>query len=564
MAPYAEAPSLNEHVENVPRMEGPSRPAMSPNPPRIMIIGAGSRGNSYARAIRDSTNGALVGVTEPIANKRKRLGTTYIWGSNRDSLPGEEFDDWRDFIAWETERRAAKAQRADEQVGDSDDGVDAVFICVQDEMHKEVILGLAPLKLHIMCEKPLATSLDDCVDIYESLLPRPILPDSAPDRIFSIGHVLRYSPHNMLLRKLLVEDRVIGDILSVEHTEPVGWWHFSHSYVRGNWRSLAKAAPSLLTKSCHDIDFLLWLLCSPPPHSTRPPHMPSKISSSGALQYFNKSRKPTAAGNATNCLSCAHEPNCLFSAKKIYLGSDSHMWGFGTGNLKFPIDILVPDIEELGTLAGEKALLKELEKDYDDSMPSAERDKTNWYGRCVFESDNDVCDNQVVTITWDDDEPPLDSTFNSETEKEEIPEKPMQGRRSKQAIFHMTSHTKKQCDRYSQIFGENGEIWADGSVIVHENFMTGETKKYYPHQAGGGHGGGDDGLARQFLLAVDGVKNGGVGVREAQREFLGCDLEEILRSHALVFAAEEARVGERVVGWMEWWDREVGRRIEMG
>lgn len=192
-----------------------------------MIIGAGSRGNSYARAIRDATNGILVGVSEPITDKRRRLGATYIWGPKSESSPGQEFSHWKEFIAWETERR--KKLLAGEEVGE---GVDAVFICVQDEMHKEVILDLAPLKLHIMCEKPLATSLQDCVDIYTSLLPHPFVAGCKPDRIFSIGHVLRYSPHNMLLRKLLVEEKVIGEILSVEHTEPVGWWHFAHSYVR--------------------------------------------------------------------------------------------------------------------------------------------------------------------------------------------------------------------------------------------------------------------------------------------------------------------------------------------
>jgi predicted dehydrogenase len=107
------------------------------------------------------------------------------------------------------------------------EGVDAVFICVQDRMHKEVVLGLAPLGLHIMCEKPLATSLDDCVQIY-----RAVSGASGEKKLFGIGHVLRYSPHNMLLRKLLVEERVIGDVMAVNHTEPVGWWHFTHSYVR--------------------------------------------------------------------------------------------------------------------------------------------------------------------------------------------------------------------------------------------------------------------------------------------------------------------------------------------
>ena len=50
--------------------------------------------------------------------------------------------------------------------------------------------------------------------------------------VFGICHVLRYSPHNMLLRELLLEKEVVGDVLSIEHVEPVGWWHFSHSYVR--------------------------------------------------------------------------------------------------------------------------------------------------------------------------------------------------------------------------------------------------------------------------------------------------------------------------------------------
>jgi predicted dehydrogenase len=80
-----------------------------------------------------------------------------------------------------------------------------------------------------MCEKPLSTNLEDCVSIYKSLRSNP---SSTPSQLFSIGHVLRYSPHNMLLRKLLLQDKVIGDIMSVDHTEPIGWWYFSHGFVR--------------------------------------------------------------------------------------------------------------------------------------------------------------------------------------------------------------------------------------------------------------------------------------------------------------------------------------------
>lgn len=228
MAPHAEAPSVPQD-DGIERLPAPTQPAMSANPPRVLIIGAGSRGNAYARETGASANGIVVAVAEPIAYKRQRLGEKYIWGKGSPS-EGQEFENWKQYLAYETDRRARAA--TGEKVPD---GVDAVFICVLDEMHKEVIVGLAPLGLHTMCEKPLTTNMDDVVSIYRSLLPG--LPQtSTPTRIFSIGHVLRYSQHNILLRKLLLEDKVIGDVLSVEHTEPVGWWHFAHSFVRYVWR----------------------------------------------------------------------------------------------------------------------------------------------------------------------------------------------------------------------------------------------------------------------------------------------------------------------------------------
>ena len=204
--------------------QAPPQPAPSINPPRTLIIGAGSRGNAYARAVVNSTNGLVAAVAEPLALKRQLLGSKYIW---KDGSPteGQEFDDWRDFIEYERRRRARAANGEDVPIG-----VDAVFVCTLDETHADVIRALAPLNLHIMSEKPLATTLQDCISIQRALAPAGS--PAEPSSIFAIGHVLRYSPHNMLLRKLLLQDKVIGEVISMEHTEPVGWWHFAHSYVR--------------------------------------------------------------------------------------------------------------------------------------------------------------------------------------------------------------------------------------------------------------------------------------------------------------------------------------------
>ena len=194
------------------------------NPPRILIIGAGSRGNAYARAVKDSGLGIVAAVADPITYKRRLLGSKYIWGQGSQPSSGQEFESWQQFLTWETQRRKDHAEN--NQVPP---GIDGVFICVLDEQHTEVVTALAPLNLHIMCEKPLATSLKDCLSIYKSLS---LGNGDGQKAIFGIGHVLRYSPHNMLLRRLVLEDQIIGDVLSVEHAEPVGWWHFSHSYVR--------------------------------------------------------------------------------------------------------------------------------------------------------------------------------------------------------------------------------------------------------------------------------------------------------------------------------------------
>lgn len=195
---------------------------------------------------------------------------------------------------------------------------------------------------------------------------------------------------------------------------------------------------------------------------------------------------------------------------------------------------MVPEIEECiasgGPSAGVAAITAKLAENYTPETPESEISKQNWFGRCVYEADNDVNDDQVVTMTWDNDPLPKSPTDTDA-------EKALAGRGAKTAVFHMVAHTKKQCDRYTHIYGSDGEIYADSSTITVEDFSTGGTKTYRPHLAGGGHGGGDDGLARQFILAVDAVKNRGMGVEEAQRGFVGCSLEEVIRSHAMVFAA---------------------------
>jgi hypothetical protein len=264
------------------------------------------------------------------------------------------------------------------------------------------------------------------------------------------------------------------------------------------------------------------------------------VSSSGGLHLFKKSRKPKAAGAATNCTKCPlGDEGCKFSAKNIYLGPK--LKGLQSGNTKWPVSIVVHDIEDYPSQeTREKLVMKALEEDYDESTPNSEVQSRNWFGRCVFEADNNVCDDQFVTITWPESTQP-----------------------AKTATLHMVAQTTKICERYSNFYGEHGEVYADSRRIVVDDFNTGETKTYYPRVEDLGHGGGDLGLTRQFVMACDRVKNHGWEAPRAQDEFIGCTLDEVLRSHAMVFAAEEARLGRKVLDWEEWWNKALGKQLEL-
>lgn len=310
---------------------------------------------------------------------------------------------------------------------------------------------------------------------------------------------------------------------------------------RGNWRKESTTAPSLLAKSCHDLDFLLWLLCSPAPGSNETAHLPEYLSSSGSLKHFRRSRKPKEASNATNCLQCPIQQTCIYSAPRIYYDKQ-----LAVGNTDWPVNIVNPEIESCysakGAGAAKAMLFDSLRENYDSQTTTSEVEQRPWYGRCVWESDNDVVDDQHVTITWED--------------EEDYP-----SHNAKTATFHMIAHTEKQCERRGWIYGSEGEISYDGTTITVYSFAKQAFEHHHPPRPGGGHGGGDEGLVVQFLKSIDAVQNEGMTIENAQAAHLGCTLEEIIRSHALVFAAEDARRQRKIVDWRQWWSHQVDGKL---
>ncbi|KAG6817192.1 hypothetical protein H0H87_011550 [Tephrocybe sp. NHM501043] len=436
------------------------------SPVTIAVVGCGQRGKNYSRyALLRPSLCKIVAIAEPRPLTQSAFAVEHAIDSTL------VFHDWRALLAASAETIATVGTRL----------ADAVVVAVQDRMHLEVTLAFAAQGYHILCEKPMATTPEECVRMADAV--------KRSGRVFGMGHVMRYSPYSKELSRIL-HSGALGSLVNVVHVEPVGYYHFAHSFVRGNWNNETTSSFSLLTKSCHDIDMLChWFA----------PEAPKRVSSFGSLQHFRKSAKPAQAGAATRCLDCAAEKDCPYSSKKIYLEPVSK------GNTRWPASTIVdgvPDIENITTALSEGP-----------------------YGLCVYESANDVCDHQVVNLEF----------ANGAT-----------------ASFTMVAYTSLICERQSRLHFTHGEIVGDMESFVVTDFRTGVKTRHTPtKELGGGHGGGDLGLMGAFVEAV----------RSGEQGVLGTDVEEVMKSHMTVFAAEKSRREGRVVDCEEF-ERQV--RAAMG
>ena len=67
--------------------------------------------------------------------------------------------------------------------------------------------------------------------------------------------IFRYFPPVIKIKEI-IDSGVLGEIVTIDHFENIGFYHFAHSFVRGNWKKECTSTFSLLAKSCHDVDLL--------------------------------------------------------------------------------------------------------------------------------------------------------------------------------------------------------------------------------------------------------------------------------------------------------------------
>lgn len=313
---------------------------------------------------------------------------------------------------------------------------DAVVIATMDRDHVDFAIKALDLGYDILLEKPISPLLEECLALKEKY-------EADPHHVV-VCHVLRYNSFYGTLKRI-IDSGKLGEVVNVEASENVGYWHMAHSFVRGNWANSQTSSPMILQKSCHDMDLFVWLLGS----------KCKQVSSLGSLKVFRQENAPKGA--TLRCLDCPLK-DCIFDARKIYL--TNKRTGFDQGNRDWPI---VPYLTPVCTRERILTALKE-----------------GPYGRCVYHCDNDVVDHETTLLEMEN------GALVSFT----------------MSAFSAYPH------RMIKVMGTKGEIQGDDedNAFLYRDFETDQEEKIScvteAHLQG--HGGGDNGLFGDFLSLEEG------------------------------------------------------------
>ena len=403
-------------------------------PVNAVVLGAGNRGNTYAGySLKYPDELKIVGVAEPIEIRRKRFSEKY------------QIQEKYQWTTWEHALQIPKF-------------ADALIITTPDPLHYGPAMGGLELDYDLLLEKPIAMKWSECNDILKLTEKR--------NRIVAVCHVLRYTNYFRKLKEVM-SSGILGDIVSVQHMEPVQHIHMSHSYVRGNWRNTNDSHFMLLAKSCHDLDILRWTIDKPC----------KRVSSFGSLKHFRKENAPE--GSTPRCTDgCKVESTCPYSALKIYYRQRTYLHHFD-----LPTD----------QAAKGDAIMKYL--------------KEGQYGRCVYDTDNNVVDHQIVNLEFEDQ---ITTAFSMEA---------------------FTSYA----GRRTRVMGTMGDVVGDENTLAVVDFRNDKLELWDASKSqkmDSGHGGGDYGLAHDWVQAVS----------QQNPALLSSTISASMESHLIGFRAEESRL----------------------
>ena len=247
----------------------------------VAIIGAGARGRVFLRL-------CLSGI-------RENINVTAIADTNMDKMNKLLEDQYKG-----RQEELPKLYLDYEEMLDNEE-IDAVFICTNDTTHKVILFQAMNRGKNILIEKPLATTIDDCLQIYKKSI--------GYNKVIKLGFVLRYTKFYKKIKEI-VQKGELGNIISVEAKEMLSKEHAA-SYFR-RWHRFKKNNGGFLNAKCsHDIDLLNWLIDSEPVN----------VSAFGSRIFFNEKKEASL-----RCRDCKLKNTCKYFASILEPTDPGYFW----------------------------------------------------------------------------------------------------------------------------------------------------------------------------------------------------------------------------------------------
>ncbi|MFY0759534.1 Gfo/Idh/MocA family oxidoreductase [Metabacillus dongyingensis] len=189
---------------------------------RFGIIGCGVISDTHQSQIRDIEEAVLVAVADENPDKAKALA---------DRADADWYVDYRELL-----------KRED---------IDAVCILTPSGSHKTITLDAAKAGKHVICEKPIDTTLEKAYEMIDACKKANVK--------LSIISQHRFDSSTIEVKKAIDEDKFGKMILG---QAAVNWYRSQEYYDSGDWRGTWKmdGGGALMNQSIHTIDLLQYLM----------------------------------------------------------------------------------------------------------------------------------------------------------------------------------------------------------------------------------------------------------------------------------------------------------------
>jgi predicted dehydrogenase len=173
-------------------------------------------GSGHANCVAQSARGELAAIADADSSRAKELA---------DRHGAAAYADHRELLVSED--------------------VDAVIVCTPDWAHREACIDAAAARKHVLVEKPLAMTMEDCDAIIGAC-------DEAAVMLM-VGQILRFDPRYAAV-KAAVESGEVGD---------VSYLYARRSNTLLQPRRFGGQTTVLHYLAVHDVDWMLWAMAEP-------------------------------------------------------------------------------------------------------------------------------------------------------------------------------------------------------------------------------------------------------------------------------------------------------------